>query len=156
MSVKRSFTRLWKNKKSNNTNKVKYLLGALAMGMTMLPGSAEAASTITKLDGTSAIQATNNMHNIYAQQISGSVATNKFKDFNLDANQIANLYFRTNPAGVDANALVNFVNNQININGTINVAPDTDGFIENVMKLALNVMVQLQIQIPIAKNVIMI
>ena len=44
-----------------------------------------------------------------------------FKDFNLSANDIANMYFNTKvPDGADRANLVNFVNDRIDINGTVN------------------------------------
>ena len=107
MSIKRKLTRIWKNKKNNGLTKVQQLAGALAVGMTMLPVGAHAASSITDASGANLIDASKNVHNIYAQNIAGTVATNKFTDFKLEAKQIANLYFRTSAAGADANALVN-------------------------------------------------
>ncbi len=59
---------------------------------------------------------------IYADQLveDKDVALNVFSQFNLNANNIANMYFSTAKGQPEANNLVNFVNSKININGTVN------------------------------------
>ena len=51
--------------------------------------------------------------------VNKNVAINKFAEFKLDANNIANMYFGTNKDG-NAGNLVNFVDSRIDINGTVN------------------------------------
>ena len=58
--------------------------------------------------------------NIYAEQASGTTGLNRFKYFDVGAGQIVNLYFQTGANGATLNTLVNTVENQININGTVN------------------------------------
>ena len=99
--------------------------GLVAVGLVLLPFAAEAGnSVITKTslgiigrDVTSA----GAVHDIYADKVSGAVAINRFKEFDLAKNEIVNLYFKTNPqSALEANKLVNFVDNKISIAGTVN------------------------------------
>lgn len=82
----------------------------------------EAVSTITDGSGGGHTYeaGTDNTFNIYAQQIKGSNAINQFSQFSLGENDIANLYFRTTQEGADVANLLNFVDAQISINGTVN------------------------------------
>ena len=97
-----------------------FFMSGFGLGSRMIR-RAEAESNI-KFDGAAAaLSATNNVFDIYAQQVSGTVATNRFENFTLAGGQIANMYFKTG-AGVstEASALFNFVKNDINIAGTVN------------------------------------
>ena len=102
------------------------LAGAvLALGLAVLPWSeaqADAVSGNIKFDGAdAALSASSNVFDIYAQQVNGTIATNRFESFNLADNQIANMYFKTSAgASTEASALFNFVKNDINIAGTVN------------------------------------
>lgn len=58
--------------------------------------------------------------NIFAETVVGNVAINKFAEFKLDANNIANMYFGESATSNSATNLVNFVNSRIDINGTVN------------------------------------
>ena len=61
------------------------------------------------------------VHDIFAGTIDGDNAINKFKNFELDQNHIANMYFHMqNDADREAKNLLNFVDNKVSINGTIN------------------------------------
>ena len=82
----------------------------------------EAVSTITDGSGGGHTYeaGADNTFNIYAQQIKGSNAINQFSQFSLGENDIANLYFRTTQEGADVANLLNFVDAQISINGTVN------------------------------------
>lgn len=77
------------------------------------------ASTITRTDGGPNVSFNNGVADVFAGKVVGDVAINKFAEFQLDANNIANMYFGTNKDGNAAN-LVNFVDSRIDINGTVN------------------------------------
>lgn len=77
------------------------------------------ASTITRTDGGPAVNFENGVADVFAGKVVGDVAINQFKEFQLDANNIANMYFGTNKDG-NAGNLVNFVDSRIDINGTVN------------------------------------
>ena len=81
------------------------------------------AGSITAFNGTKYEAAKNGVFNIYAQQYSGKSknnAINQFKNFQLDAGKIANLYFHTENDSREAQNLLNFVDTRIDINGTLN------------------------------------
>ena len=52
-------------------------------------------------------------------------AVNRFQDFEIDAGDIANMYFQTQKGGDWANNLVNFVNSRIDVAGTVNAIKDS-------------------------------
>ena len=91
-----------------------------AIGFVMQPVAA-LASTITRTDGGPAVNFNNNgVADIFASQVvNKNVAINKFAEFKLDANNIANMYFGVDKDG-NAGNLVNFVDSRIDINGTVN------------------------------------
>ena len=92
---------------------------AAAFGLAFYPSFVDAAG-ITRVDG-GVLESQGNVHNIYASEVRGTVGVNRFKDFNLEANNIANMYFHTKDnAGGEAGNLLNFVDSRINVNGTIN------------------------------------
>ena len=106
--------------KSQLTYKV--LSTLLAAGLVMSPASVLAAdnSKITAANGTD-YTANNNVFKIYAQKYNGeNNAVNQFKNFQLDANEIANMYFHTEKDTREAQNLLNFVDTRIEINGTLN------------------------------------
>ena len=97
----------------------KIVSAVTAIGFVMQPVAA-LASTITRADGTAVNFNNNGVADIFASQvINNNVAINKFKDFRLDANNIANMYFGTSDKNNVGN-LVNFVDSRIDINGTVN------------------------------------
>ena len=77
------------------------------------------ASTITRTDGGPNVSFNNGVADVFAGKVVGDVAINKFAVFQLDANNIANMYFGENKDGKVGN-LVNFVDSRIDINGTVN------------------------------------
>lgn len=91
-----------------------------AIGFVLQPVAA-LASTITRTDGGPAVNFNNNgVADIFASQVvNKNVAINKFAEFKLDANNIANMYFGVDKDG-NAGNLVNFVDSRIDINGTVN------------------------------------
>lgn len=98
----------------------KIISAVTAIGFVMQPVAA-LASTITRTDGGPAVNFENGVTDIFASQVvNNNVAINKFKDFQLDANNIANMYFSTSKDSNSAGNLVNFVNSRIDINGTVN------------------------------------
>ena len=96
----------------------KIVSAVTAIGFVMQPVAA-LASTITRADKPNENLANGSVTNIFAETVVGNVAINKFAEFKLDANNIANMYFGTNKDG-NAGNLVNFVDSRIDINGTVN------------------------------------
>lgn len=97
----------------------KIVSAVTAIGFVMQPVAA-LASTITRADKPDVNLATSPVTKIFAENVFGNVAINKFDKFQLDANHIANMYFRTINDSSSADNLVNFVNSRIDINGTVN------------------------------------
>ena len=96
----------------------KIVSAVTAIGFVMQPVAA-LASTITRTDGGAEVKFNNNVADVFAGKVVGDVAINKFAEFKLDANNIANMYFGTDVNGKVGN-LVNFVDSRIDINGTVN------------------------------------
>ncbi|WP_444345628.1 leukotoxin LktA family filamentous adhesin [Phascolarctobacterium succinatutens] len=97
----------------------KIVSAVTAIGFVMQPVAA-LASTITRADGNAVKFNENGVADIFASQVfNNNVAINQFKEFKLDANNIANMYFGTDVNG-NAGNLVNFVDSRIDINGTVN------------------------------------
>lgn len=71
------------------------------------------------LDGT-------DVADIYPDMVNGTTGFNKFKTFNVGENQTANLHFKTGPSGTTLDSLVNVVNTQINISGTVKAIYDSN------------------------------
>ena len=116
----RDAVRMTRTEENQLTHKV--LSALLAAGLVMSPATVLAADTskITDASGND-LTAVNNVFNIYAQKYSGKhSAINQFQKFQLDANKIANMYFRMQGDTVDVDNLLNFVDTRIDINGTLN------------------------------------
>lgn len=114
MSIKRKFNR----GKSKYTLSQKIVSAVTAAGFIMQPVVGFAQS-IHKVNDNGTIKVNDNVTNIWADKVVGNAAVNVFKDFQLDANNIANMYFK-DLQNNSANNLVNFVNSRIDINGTVN------------------------------------
>lgn len=97
----------------------KIVSAVTAIGFVMQPVAA-LASTITRTDGGPNVSFNKGVADVFAGKVVGDVAINQFKEFQLDANHIANMYFRTINDSSSADNLVNFVNSRIDINGTVN------------------------------------
>lgn len=97
----------------------KIVSAVTAIGFVMQPVAA-LASTITRADKPNENLANGSVTNIFAETVVGNVAINKFAEFKLDANNIANMYFHESGKDNNADNLVNFVNSRIDINGTVN------------------------------------
>lgn len=118
MSISRKFQR----SKSKYTLSQKIISAVTAAGFIMQPVVGFATS-IHKADDAfkDTIVNKGNVTHIWADRVVDNAAINVFKDFNLSANDIANMYFNTKvPDGADRANLVNFVNDRIDINGTVN------------------------------------
>ena len=97
----------------------KIVSAVTAIGFVMQPVAA-LASTITRTDGAPNVSFNNGVADVFAGKVVGDVAINQFKEFQLDANNIANMYFGKDKANDSAANLVNFVDSRIDINGTVN------------------------------------
>lgn len=118
MSSKRKF-----NRKSKYTLSQKIVSAVTAAGFIMQP-LAGFANNIIRHDGTNL--GNNDVTHIWAEKVvNDNVAINRFEHFQLDAGKIANMYFNEeNRQGADVGNLVNFVNDRIDINGTVNAVKD--------------------------------
>ena len=96
----------------------KIVSAVTAIGFVMQPVAA-LASTITRTDNGPGVSFNNGVADVFAGKVVGDVAINKFAVFQLDANNIANMYF-VDSKNKSAGNLVNFVNSRIDINGTVN------------------------------------
>lgn len=126
MSIKRKALRSENRATKNKGGKIKVSLkerllrGLLAIGFTMAPWAMPSAyADIVRVDG-GTTDTVGGVHNIYAGQVKGDNAINRFQTFDLPANQIANMYFTTKGGTTEATSLFNFVNSRINIDGTVN------------------------------------
>lgn len=113
MSISRKFQR----SKSKYTLGQKIISAVTAAGFIMQPFTAFAGEII-KPGGNNLIN--NGVANIWADKVVGEAAVNVFEKYNLSANEIANMYFKTQNGSEWKNNLVNFVNSRIDINGTVN------------------------------------
>ena len=121
MSISRKFRR----SKSKYTLSQKIISAVTAAGFIMQP-IVGFAQSINKVNNNGSIEVNGNVTNIWADKVVSNSAVNVFKDFQLDANNIANMYFNTKGAsGADAANLVNFVNSRIDINGTVNAVQNS-------------------------------
>ena len=108
----------------------------MAVGFVLSPwlgGEAYADAGIVRVDNITLpnsldktyLQNGSNVAHIYAEQASGDVGLNRFKTFEVGAGQIANLYFKTSATDTNhLNTLVNTVQEQISISGTVNGIKD--------------------------------
>lgn len=120
MSISRKFQR----SKSKYTLSQKIISAVTAAGFIMQP-IVGFAQSINKINNNGSIEVKGNVTHIWADKVVSNAAVNVFKDFQLDANNIANMYFNTKGgSGADAANLVNFVNSRIDINGTVNAVKD--------------------------------
>ena len=90
-------------------------LAAMGLG---LAGPLWAASNITPGWSHTQVTSNNGVHNITTDAVNGAVGINKFEKFDVVAKEIANLKFRS------ASHLLNFVNDKITVNGTVNAVKD--------------------------------
>ena len=92
-----------------------------AMGFVLQPVAAMAQTVINPVQGGASVDKVNdNVTNVWAGTVVNDVALNVFKQFDVGANDIANMYFKEKDGNVEASNLVNMVGSRININGTVN------------------------------------
>ena len=116
---------LYKNRHRNTGPKQdklsrKILAACLSASFVSQP-MAVLASSITQGDGTAYTPSSNVFH-IYAQKMTADSKTgvNRFQTYQLDAGNIANMYFNQEGKSVYADNLVNLVGSKIDIGGTVN------------------------------------
>lgn len=99
----------------------RWALPFVTAGLLLQPVSAW-ATTITDKNDNSVINATDKVHQLYAQEVATThdFALNRFQKFELTRGDIANLYFRLDKNGADKGSLINLVNSKIDIQGTVN------------------------------------
>ena len=116
------------SKKQSLATSMKLLRSVLAVGFAMTPwlGGEALAAGIERIGNVPDtmqkfyLQNGDTTAHIYAEQASGTVGLNRFTKFDVGANQIANLYFQTSANAPTFDTLVNTVESQINISGTVN------------------------------------
>ena len=103
---------------------------ALGVGFAVVPwlgSDVLAADTgkITRVDQPDQNLMQNNKADIYAKSAGNSVGLNRFQDFQVGKNDMANMYFKTaKDSQKNLDTLVNTVQNRIDINGTVNAIRD--------------------------------
>ena len=92
-----------------------------AMGFVLQPVAAMAQTVINPVKGGATVDKVNeHVTNVWAGTVVNDVALNVFKQFDVGANDIANMYFKEKDSSTEASNLVNMVGSRININGTVN------------------------------------
>ena len=91
-----------------------------AMGFVLQPVAAMAQTLIDPVKGGAKVETNGHVTNVWAGTVVNDVALNVFKQFDVGANDIANMYFKEKGGNVEASNLVNMVGSRININGTVN------------------------------------
>lgn len=107
----------------------KKVLAAVTAFSVMGQPFAALASTVTRVPGAAGgdIPFDNGRADIYAEQLvnNNQIAVNRFDQFQISAGDIANMYFKTGKEEtITAGTLVNFVNNHIDVSGTVNAIKD--------------------------------
>ena len=115
MSISRKFQR----SKSKYTLSQKIISAVTAAGFIMQPFTAFAGQIVKQNDLNNNL-IKDGVANIWADRVVDKTAVNVFNKFNLSQNEIANMYFGLKDTKHDAANLVNFVNDRIDINGTVN------------------------------------
>ena len=100
------------------------LTGALTVGLALAPPVIAAPVTQTNIQADSNwshthVNTSGNVHTITTDYARDNIGINKFEHFELKAQHIANLKFKDG-----TNDLVNFVNNEIKVDGTVNAVKD--------------------------------
>ena len=92
-----------------------------AMGFVLQPVAAMAQTVINPVkEGGATVETNGHVTNVWAGTVVNDVALNVFKQFDVGANDIANMYFKEKDGSIEASNLVNMVGSRININGTVN------------------------------------
>lgn len=120
MSISRKFQR----SKSKYTLSQKIISAVTAAGFIMQPIVGFAHNIVASNDFGTKVETNGKVTDIWAGKVVGNAAVNVFDKFNLSANEIANMYFKTQQGSEWKDNLVNFVNSRIDINGTVNAVKD--------------------------------
>ena len=100
------------------------LLGSLTAGLALAPPAIAVPVTQTNIQADSSwshthVNTNGKVHTITTDYAKDNIGINKFEHFELKAQHIANLKFKDG-----TNDLVNFVNNEIKVDGTVNAIQD--------------------------------
>lgn len=111
---------------ARTADRLRILSSVLAAGFVVLPffcGEAFAAGSIVRVDSDKNLMQSGRA-DIYAESVHGDVGLNRFKDFKVENQELANLYFQQAKDSAVFNTLVNTVDSRIDINGTVNAIRD--------------------------------
>ena len=111
---------------ARTADRLKILSSVLAAGFVVLPffcGEAFAAGSIVRVDSDKNLMQSGRA-DIYAESVHGDVGLNRFQEFKVGNQELANLYFQQSKDGAALNTLVNTVESRIDINGTVNAIRD--------------------------------
>ena len=111
---------------ARTADRLKILSSVLAAGFVVLPffcGEAFAAGSIVRVDNDKNLMQSGRA-DIYAESVHGDVGLNRFQEFKVGNQELANLYFRQEKDSTALNTLVNTVASRIDINGTVNAIRD--------------------------------
>lgn len=125
MGINRRFLRNMDKVTLSNIGKAatlqKVVSTVTAMGFVLQPVAAMAKTVIDPVNGGARVDKVNDhVTNVWAGTVVNDVALNVFKQFDVGANDIANMYFKEKDGSIEASNLVNMVGSRININGTVN------------------------------------
>mgnify|MGYP004609912877 CR=1 FL=1 len=111
---------------ARTADRLKILSSVLAAGFVVLPffcGEAFAAGSIVRVDSDKNLMQSGRA-DIYAESVHGDVGLNRFQEFKVGNQELANLYFQQTKDSAVLNTLVNTVASRIDINGTVNAIRD--------------------------------
>lgn len=111
---------------ARTADRLRILSSVLAAGFVVLPffcSEAFAAGSIVRVDSDKNLMQSGRA-DIYAESVHGDVGLNRFKDFKVGNQELANLYFQQAKDSAAFNTLVNTVDSRIDINGTVNAIRD--------------------------------
>lgn len=111
---------------ARTADRLKILSSVLAAGFVVLPffcGEVFAAGSIVRVDSDKNLMQSGRA-DIYAESVHGDVGLNRFQEFKVGNQELANLYFRQEKDSTALNTLVNTVASRIDINGTVNAIRD--------------------------------
>lgn len=111
--------------KQNTALRLRVLRSVLAAGFALSPwlvasDAWAAGGTITRVNDKNTNLMQNGRADIYAEISYDNVGLNRFEQFVVGNNDIANMYFKTHEGSLGFDTLVNTVTNRIDINGTVN------------------------------------
>lgn len=113
---------------ARTADRLKILSSVLAAGFVVLPffcGEAFAAGSIVRVDSDKNLMQSGRA-DIYAESVHGDVGLNRFQEFKVGNQELANLYFQQTKDSTALNTLVNTVASRIDINGTVNAIRDNN------------------------------